>query len=316
MLFESEWSPSRPDELFDARVTVAHLGQLMIGEACSRAQAMNRTPAMIKRDGLDHFLLQVYLAGGTSGRWGAQRCSSLEVGDLLLLDLAQPVVSNTQDFRCLTLAVPRAMMASRLAAPERFHGHRLPRDSVLGRVLGEHIKTLWQVTGQASAADARAMASGLVDLVGSYFRDAGVRDIEAQPSLALPLRETIRSHIERHLHHPHLSPELLADRFRISRSYLFALFKPLGGVSAYIRRRRLARAYAVLSQPRQGRRVTEVSLMVGFGNAAHFSRAFREQFGVRPRDVLDQGKHQQAQSQMASRGRIDRRYEHWLRELG
>jgi AraC-like DNA-binding protein len=315
VLFESEWTPSRPGELFEARVAAAHLGQLLIGEAFSRAQAMNRTPAMIKRDGLDHFLLQVYLLGGTSGRWGAQRCSALEIGDVLLLDLAQPVVSRTQDFRCLTLAVPRAMMAARLAAPERYHGCRLPRDSVLGRVLGEHLRTLWQVTGRAGAVDARAMACGLVDLVGAYFRDASVGEIESQPSVALSLRETIRGYIDKHLHRADLSPEELANCFRISRSYLFALFKPLGGVSGYIRQRRLARAHAMLSRPLQGRRVTDVSLMVGFNNAAHFSRAFRERFGVTPREVLEQGCNLRRQGEMALPGDVDRLYERWLREL-
>jgi AraC-like DNA-binding protein len=316
VLFESEWSPTRPDEVFEARVAAAHLGQLLLGEACSRAQVMNRTPAMIKRDGLDHFLLQVYLVGGTSGRWGARRCSSLEIGDVLMLDLAQPVVSSTQDFCCLTLAVPRAMIASRLAAPERYHGHRLPRDSVLGRVLGEHLRSLWQVTSQASATDARAMANGLVDLMGAYFRDASVREIEAQPSVALPLRETIRSYIDKHLHRPDLSPEELARCFRISRSYLFALFKPLGGVAGYIRQRRLARAHAMLNRPPGGRQVTDVSLMVGFTNPAHFSRAFRERFGVTPREVLEQGHSQRQQGQLDPVGELDRRYEHWLLELG
>lgn len=35
---------------------------------------------------------------------------------------------------------------------------------------------------------------------------------------------------------------------------------------------------------RQGRSVTEVALSVGFGNLSHFSKAFRELYGVNPSD--------------------------------
>lgn len=72
----------------------------------------------------------------------------------------------------------------------------------------------------------------------------------------------------------------------------------------------------MLSRPLQGRQVTGVSLGVGFRNPAHFSRAFREQFGVTPRAVLEQGYSQGQHGERALPGDVDRRYERWLRELG
>jgi AraC-like DNA-binding protein len=315
VLFDADWKPARADEQFTAQVATCHLGQLLIGEAASLGQGLDRTASMIKRDGLDHCLLQVYTRGATRGRWGAQRSSAVATGDVLFLDLAQPFVSSTRDFRCLTLALPRALLTPKLGAPERFHGCRLPSDSALGRLLGEHLNTLWQTTGSANARQARAMANGLVDLIGAYFNESRVPADADQPGVALTLRESIRSYIDRNLSSPGLSPEHLAQHFRISRSHLFALFKPLGGVAGYIKRRRLTRAHALLSRPSPGQQVTDVSMLVGFVNAAHFSRAFREQFGASPSEVLEQGRLSIRRPHDDSSHPIDRRYEHWLREL-
>lgn len=315
VMFSADWSPSGPEAGFNAQVAAGHLGQLLIGEASSCAQRFNRTPSMIRRDGLDHCLLQVYLHGTTRGRWGAHRSSASQVGDVLFLDLAQPFASSTQDFRNLNLVLPRSVLVPKLGAPERLHGCLLSRESVLGRVLGEHLQSLWLAANQATVADAQAMARGLVELIGAYYRDSPVRALQGHPQVALALRESIRSYIERHLGQGDLSPEQLAVQFHISRSHLFALFKPLGGVAGYIRRRRLVRAYALLSQPQPGCQVTGVSLAVGFVNAAHFSRAFREAFGLSPREVLEEGRQCIPHATSAAPLNLDRRYEHWLREL-
>lgn len=315
VIFEADWRSDAADQSFDAQVSAAHLGQLLLGETRSVAQRLDRTPQMIKRDGLDHCLLQVYTQGGTRGRWGPYRSSASGVGDVLFLDLAQPFISRTQDFCCLTLAVPRALLVPKLGAPECLHGRLLRRESALGRLLGEHLTTVWAMTERASASEAQAIALGLVDLLGAYFGDVSLKHPEDQPLAALTLRETIRGYIERNLGRPDLSPDHLVQRFRVSRSHLFKLFRPLGGVLAYIKRRRLVRAYGLLSRPQAAQQVTEVSMAVGFVNAAHFSRAFREQFGVAPRDVLEHGLRLTLATGSDPSDPVDRRYEHWLREL-
>jgi AraC-like DNA-binding protein len=78
----------------------------------------------------------------------------------------------------------------------------------------------------------------------------------------------------------------LCRHFGLSRSQLYRLFEPLGGVVHYVQQRRLLQAFHTLVNPASRRlRVSEVAARVGFASNAHFSRAFRLAFGVSPSDA-------------------------------
>jgi transcriptional regulator GlxA family with amidase domain len=49
---------------------------------------------------------------------------------------------------------------------------------------------------------------------------------------------------------------------------------------------RLERAKAMLSEPYINLRISEIAWQCGFVNAAHFSRAFKKQYGTTPRASL------------------------------
>jgi transcriptional regulator GlxA family with amidase domain len=51
---------------------------------------------------------------------------------------------------------------------------------------------------------------------------------------------------------------------------------------ALIWSRRLARAHQMLAEERSGARVLDIALSCGFKDGAHFSRAYRREFGHSP----------------------------------
>jgi AraC-like DNA-binding protein len=130
--------------------------------------------------------------------------------------------------------------------------------------------------------------------------------------------ERIRRHIAASLGSPGLHPEALCGQFRISRSQLYRLFEPLGGVAAYIQEQRLGRAFAELSEATHGhRRIYDIAFDLGFSSEAHFSRIFRRAFGLSPsevrahaRDVLSADGSTMRDGATASSG-----YEDWVRRL-
>lgn len=317
VIFDVDWDAGAAPLDFDASLDSAHLGQLLLVETTSVGQRFDRPSQRIREDGIDHCLIQIYQEGETRGLWGETSHSRAKPGDVLFLDTAQTVHSVVSDFRNLTLLVPRTLLVPHLGDPERYHGCILSRASSPGRLLGEHIRLLWSLLKTTPVAETQLIGLGLLDLVGRYFGGYSLNEshLESHPT-ALALRETIRAHIERMLESPDLSAEALAQRFGLSRSSLYNLFKPLGGVSGYIQNRRLFRAHALLlAAGAHGANVTTVALRLGFKHPSHFTRAFREKFGYNPSLVHEACLIPPGRLSSPVNGPVDRSYESWVREL-
>jgi len=82
-----------------------------------------------------------------------------------------------------------------------------------------------------------------------------------------------------------LSAQHICAVLGVSRSRLYRLFEPLGGVAQYIQSRRLAKIRAALLDPRDRRLISDLAYTHGFVSAAHFSRCFRRHFGCAPGDI-------------------------------
>lgn len=82
------------------------------------------------------------------------------------------------------------------------------------------------------------------------------------------------------------SVEALAERVNLSPTRLVHLFKEQTGVP--IRRfRQWNRMKAVIAGAAEGITLTEAALNAGFSDSAHFSRAFRNMFGIKPSFLLN-----------------------------
>lgn len=83
-----------------------------------------------------------------------------------------------------------------------------------------------------------------------------------------------------------LSPETIAAAHHISVRYLHKLFQHEGEtVGGHVRRRRLDRIRRALAEPGSAHRsVASVAAQWGIAEASHFSKLFRAEFGVSPRE--------------------------------
>lgn len=89
--------------------------------------------------------------------------------------------------------------------------------------------------------------------------------------------------VEARLLDPDLGAESLMAALGLSRSSLYRAFRPVGGVNAYIRQRRLESARDMLATRADTRlTIAEVAHAHGFASDSHFSRAFRKAFGYPP----------------------------------
>jgi len=85
-----------------------------------------------------------------------------------------------------------------------------------------------------------------------------------------------------------LTLDYIADHFFISKFHLSRVFRRYMGVTphSYISQRRLFRARQLLYD---GQHPSEVYRLCGYGDYSVFYRAFRERYGVSPRQILPRG---------------------------
>jgi transcriptional regulator GlxA family with amidase domain len=106
-----------------------------------------------------------------------------------------------------------------------------------------------------------------------------------RPALQTGLYERARHHIERRLDDPGLRAATLASELGVPLRTLQDVFAQRGEtISEPIRTLRLGRCHTDL-QRADGRTVTEIAFAHGFTDSSHFSRIFREHYGLTAREV-------------------------------
>lgn len=281
----------RPEDVADFRgqSQVRHLGNAILCRAGASGLRFERSRALVARMGVDHILAHVRVSGRSRIEIDGSEydCGP---GDICLFDLSRPLAARSTDYRALTLVLPRPLFGAGAVDLDTLHGTVLHGTTPFGKLLADHLRSLSAHADGFSEREARAAAEATATLLGAAVpRLSGGERTDRAPERA-PLLLVIRRVIEAELANPGLTAEALCGRFGVSRSTLYRLFAPMGGVAGYIRQRRLDRAYRDLARPGDGRfaRISEVAYRWHFENPAHFTQAFRDAFGCAPRDVRAQ----------------------------
>jgi|GEM_PF-578360 len=96
----------------------------------------------------------------------------------------------------------------------------------------------------------------------------------------------IKTYMKQH-YHEKLRLEQLAGLIPISRSYLAILFKQVTGMTVweYLVNIRMKEAKRMLAEPSS--KIYEVACRVGYENGEHFTKLFKEKFGMTPKEYRD-----------------------------
>ena len=210
-------------------------------------------------------------------------------GDIVVHDLADQHNSiNTEDFSNLTCIVPRRLLAPLLDRPDNQAGNILDRNSALTQVLANQMTTLFQHNGDIPGEALGGVTSSLLTLISTAINTGSLETIQAREGEKQQLSAIvmIKDLIHQSLDNPDLNVDELAQHCGLSRSKLYRLFAPYGGVRTYVQDQRMRRAVKLLRDPNApNTKIYQVAMACGFKSEAHFSRAFKETFGISPRDT-------------------------------
>jgi AraC-like DNA-binding protein len=282
--FEVEPSEKLATSGFAAEVRTYNLGDMLVSAAKFGAEHFKRDARRISRDGLDHYLVQLYWAGGLTGST-RHRPMNVRPGDIQIVDLSQPHESLAANSASIAITVGRDLIAEMVSPRIDLHGVVLRGDRGTGALLSDHMKSLLRRLASLDAAEAPFAARTTAHMIAACATATVSSQQDRSPTNVIVV-DRLKRYIEENLASRDLSPRFLSERFRISRTQLYRIFEPLGGVAGYIQTRRLDRAFGLLRNPfSRNRPVSDVAYTAGFSNLAHFATSFRRAFGLSPSDL-------------------------------
>lgn len=212
----------------------------------------------------------------------------LAPGDMLLMDSTGSIeISPFGLIEHASLSLSRNEVCKQLGNASKTFG-KISSSKACGRMLHVLMDQLCRegLEGQDSIEEAEALQAAFVSLLGSAFE---LHDAPGDSGVSLQgsnLRSYVQKVIDESLTQPGLSPVGLASRLNISVRHLYRLFEEQDdSVCRYIQRARLKRSADDLTNPfLKSESITSIAYKWGFTDSAHFSRSFKKQFELSPKD--------------------------------
>ena len=272
-------------ETFEAELAIATLGPIRLARmTCGRSSIARTARHIVHAPGrIFSFILQARGSGRFS-QYGHE--APLREGDITLCDSAAPHSYTVEEAsEVLMLRVPVNMLKERLPSPEQFCGRHLASSEGLACTVAAVMTSLCAQLKHGLPPHFQAsLARHVLDLLATSYAIA-FDSLSTGSSVVSGRHAKVKLHIEQHLRDPELSPCSIALGLKLSSRYLRMIFATSSEtVSAYILRRRLEECARQMVDPQwRGHSIAEIAFGWGFNSAPHFTRSFRDRYGVSPR---------------------------------
>jgi AraC-like DNA-binding protein len=280
-------APERTTERtgFSGQVEARALGTLNRARLQSLPQRVAHGRREVSSSRGEFYFVNLQLSGRCLVRQG-RRESIVERGRFAVVDTTEPYFFDFDaDWRMLSFRVPHEQLRNRLSDPAVGTGIGIDATTGTGRVVSALMRSLWELD---EATDSCAAA----ELEQSFCAVAAVAMTTAAgvlPGGRAPHEDTraaVLRFVAANLNDPDLSVSTVCRRFAISPRLLHKLFEQnTRPFAETVRTMRLDRCARLIADPHTRASITEIAARHGYPDPASFSRAFRRQFGVAPRDL-------------------------------
>lgn len=272
-----------------ASIRFRSLGNGQLTQVRSSCQIVRFLPHRIAECTDDHYLVLLMREGlGTLSE--GNRTAQLRPGDFAVHDCTQPCELRFDGpvHSVDVLRVARSELESHISDPADLTAKTVSGEHLAARLLKSMIEGIGDDDGDTlSAGTDQCLAQALTSIVAAGLRSLPATAISKPKRLADYHRARVRALVRDKLRDPHLSVGMIAAATGLSADYLGKLFRDEPeSLSRWIWRLRLDACRSDLTDCRFAHRgISEIAFSWGFNDAAHFSRSFRDRFGLSPREL-------------------------------
>lgn len=246
----------------------------------------------------DHVKVLVQLQGSSTFRQ-SDRKTVVQPNTAIIYDPARPYfLINATRVEQLVLQIPREDIGDRnlraLSQPLILPDVGPGQSRTIGAFIRATADSAPHLNAEMRASIGQSLAAFAKGLVSDHFRTDMISAME-RASLIL-LRERVVSFVAQNLGNTDLSIEVIARRMGCSVRYLHRAFETQDTtLQKLVWKMRLDKSRALLEHAGLAREsISDIAIRCGFSSSSHFSRLFRQAFGVSPAEL-------RGQSQLAAR---------------
>lgn len=252
---------------------------------CGTWHATRRTPGLISRSTVEYLGVMIHRGGtGVIDQHGRQQ--EIRPGHITFYDWSHPSdVLFPSAVQADLLLIEWGMVSPEVRQLTRRTVRTIPTVYGTSATLRSILTGLVPTLTTSPDAAVHRVGSCVVDLSTLLLKECLTQSAPVPPADRV-LLDRVLAYVETRLSDPDLCPESVAIEHFISTRYLAKLFAAEGTtLMRWVRHRRLAKCRMDLLDPNlRNRSVASVGARWGLLQPAHFSRAFRAQYGVCPRE--------------------------------
>lgn len=279
-----EWDLTPPSVgVFDAMIRSRSFRDLRVVECRCDPCKGTRSKSQMKSETDSYFGILFNLAGREIVSQGEHK-AILEPGDFIMWDSEHDMGFDVlSPLHKLTLLVPKYKMQSLLGTPERYVGNVIRNASGIKGIAAEGLRCLARDFSEIADEEAYEIIDPLLSLLTATLESR--QEIDGISKGYQASYKNFCRYIGSHIDDCELSPAKVAEAHSVSVRYLHRVYESYGqSFGNSLREHRLTRCYRDLKS-NNAQTITEVAFRWGFNNMAHFSRAFKNQFGFSPSKI-------------------------------
>jgi AraC-like DNA-binding protein len=269
---------------FWGRIEYLGLNNIHIAEVSSGAAAVRHSATHAAHTASGAFHILVQLAGRSVYSQGGREVD-LAAGDFTLVDCSRPYdLQFRESVANLILTINHELLKTYIPCPEALAGMKLSGESGPSALASRFLRELWSKPGDLAAGSASPFLDrAVLDILAVAYSSVPADSLRGSHQ-AVTRRMMLLKYIEQHLKDPDLSAESLAGEFNVTPRCIYRLLEGESeSLAKYIRRRRIEECATALSNPLHcNRSISCIAYDHGFNSIAHFSKIFRDQFGMTP----------------------------------
>jgi AraC-like DNA-binding protein len=277
---------STDEAKFRALIRPAVIGGVEMFDMWLEPNRGDRTPALLNSDDTRIYGIELQVEGSSVIEQDGVR-SVLNPGDFTLYDSTRPFARIfTERARIFVMRFPQNMISLPSHTMRSITATRLGADEGIGVVVSPFMKNIADNMDELTGWAGTRVMHSLIDLVGAALAEKIFLEFQERGGARTQGFLRVCDYILENLSDPNLTPDNIASATFISTRQLHKLFHAEHvTVSQWVRDRRLEACRRQLSDPSDARMsVSDIAASWGIFDAAHFSRIFKQAYGLSPRE--------------------------------